>query len=158
MENEEPKLVIQSHYNYVYEFLSRNGITTLILFVLGIVAANAGVFLQYLIIAIVYMVFLVGSTIYNKLKYDANTYSFYKDKVIYTDSFFHKEQKEIKYTDIKEIRYNQLFLQIPFKIGDITLSTNSGKFLDNGIHIWGVKDIQNEYQKLIKILDAKEQK
>ena len=40
MEKNTPKLVIRAEYNYLYEFLDRNGITTLILIILLIILKN----------------------------------------------------------------------------------------------------------------------
>lgn len=153
MEKKQPKLVVKSEYNYLYEFLDRNGVTTFILLILLFICIKANLLLQYLVMAGIYIIFLIGSTIYNKLKYNSNVYKFYEDKVIYTDSFINKETKRIKYSDIKEIRINQMFLQMPFKLGTIVISTNSGKFFDNGILIFGVKNVNEVYKKIGDILD-----
>lgn len=153
MENNKPKLVIKSEYNYLYEFLDRNGITTLILFILLFMSIQTKLILPYLIMIAIYIVFLVIASIFNKKKYNANEYKFYDDKIIYTDSFINRESKRIKYTDIKEIRINQTFLQIPFKLGTISISTNSGKFFDNGILIVGVKNVNEIYQKVENIIE-----
>lgn len=153
MEKREPKLVVKSEYNYLYEFLDRNGVTTFILLFLLFIAIKAQIIPQYLVMVGIYIVFLILSTIYNKLKYNANVYKFYDDKIIYTDSFINRETKRIKYSDIKEVRVNQMFLQIPFKIGTIVISTNSGKFFDNGILIFGVKDLKETYQKIEDLME-----
>lgn len=153
MEKKKPRLVVKSEYNYLYEFLDRNGVTTFILLILLFICIKANLVLQYLVMVVIYIVFIILSTIYNKLKYNANVYKFYDDKVIYTDSFINKESKRIKYSDIKEIRINQMFLQIPFKLGTIVISTNSGKFFDNGILIFGVKNVNEVYQKIEDIID-----
>lgn len=153
MEKKEPKLVVKSEYNYLYEFLDRNGLTTVILLILLFISIKAQIIPQYLIMVGMYVVFLILSTIYNKLKYNANVYKFYDDKIIYKDSFINKETKRIKYSDIKEVRVNQMFLQIPFRLGTIVISTNSGKFFDNGILIFGVKNLNETYQKIDDILE-----
>jgi len=153
MEKKQPKLVIKSEYNYLYEFLDRNGVTTFILLILLIISIKANLILTYLIIVSIYIAFIILSTVYNKLQYNANVYKFYDDKIIYTNSFINKESKRIKFEDIKEVRVNQMFLQIPFKLGTIVISTNSGKFLDNGILIFGVKNINETYQKIEDIIE-----
>ena len=153
MEKNKPRLVIKSEYNYLYEFLDRNGVTTFILLLLLFVSIKANLILPYIVMVAIYVVFIVLSTIYNKLKYNANVYKFYDDKVIYTDSFINKESKRIKYSDIKEVRVNQMLLQVPFKLGTIVISTNSGKFFDNGILIFGVKNLNETYQKIEDIID-----
>lgn len=155
MKKEEPKLVIKSTYNYLYEFLNRNAITCLILVILGIIAVQADVLLYFIIILIAYIVFLVGSTIYNKLKYEANDFKFYNTKLVYTNSLIHHEVKEVEYKNIKEIRYSQLFLQMLFKLGTIYIRIDSDKMFHMGIRIDGVKNVKEEYEKLAKILNAK---
>ena len=158
MEKNTPKLVIRAEYNYLYEFLDRNGITTLILIILLIIAIKSNIVLTYLIVVGIYIIFLILSTIYNKLKYNANVYKFYEDKVIYTDNFINKESKRIKYNDIKEINFNQMFLQMPFKLGTIIIRTNAGGFFNNGILIFGVKDVNETYQKMQEILEEWQEK
>lgn len=153
MEKKDPKLVIKSEYNYLYEFLDRNGITVLILIILLVIAIQANIISTYLVIIGMYLVFLVLSTIYNKLKYKSNVYKFYDDKIMYTNSFINRETKRIKYEDIKEINVNQMFLQIPFKLGTIVIRTNSGGLFNSGILIFGVKNVNEAYEKVNKIIE-----
>ncbi len=153
MEKKEPKLVIKSEYNQLYEFLNRNGVTTLILVILLIIAIQANIISIYFVIIGMYLMFLVLSTIYNKLKYKANVYKFYDDKIIYTNSFINKETKRIKYEDIKELNFNQMFLQIPFRLGTIVIRTNAGGLFNRGILIFGVKNVTETYQKAEKIIE-----
>lgn len=153
MEKREPKLLIKSEYNYLYEFLDRNVITVIILMILLYIAIQANIILAYVLMLGVYILFLLFSTVYNKLKYNANVYKFYEDKIIYTDSFINKETKRIKYEDIKEITVNQMFLQRFFKLGTIVIKTNAGTFLNNGILIFGVKNVNEQYQRIEKIIE-----
>jgi len=153
MEKREPKLVVKSEYNYLYEFLDRNGLTSVILVILLFISIKSNIILPYLVMLAMYVVFIILSTIYNKLKYNANVYKFYEDKIIYTDSFINKETKRIKFEDIKEIRVNQMLLQIPFKTGTIVINTNSGNFFMNGILIFGVKNINETYKKIEDLLE-----
>lgn len=153
MEKREPKLVIKSEYNYLYEFLDRNAITVIILIILLYIAIQANIILAYILMLGVYILFLILSTVYNKLKYNANVYKFYEDKIIYTDSFIKKETKRIKFEDIKEITVNQTFLQRFFKLGTIIIRSNSGTFFNNGILIFGVKNVDEQYKKIEKIIE-----
>lgn len=153
MEKREPKLVIKSEYNYLYEFLDRNAITVIILIILLYIAIQANIILAYILMIGVYILFLILTTVYNKLKYNANVYKFYGDKIIYTDSFIKKETKRIKFEDIKEITVNQTFLQRFFKLGTIIIRSNSGTFFNNGILIFGVKNVDEQYKRIEKIIE-----
>ncbi len=152
MNKEAPKFVIKSEYNYVYEFLSRNGVTVLILLFLLYISILSKILLTYLLMLAIYIIFVVLSTIYHKLKYNANVYKFYNDKIVYTNSFINKQEKRVRYADIKEVNVEQTFLQRIFKLGTIILRTNSGNILTNGIFIYGVKNIDEQYKKMEEIM------
>ena len=153
MEEKEPIIVIKSNYNYLYEFISRNGVTTVILIILLVAVWKTSILPYYLIMLGIYLLFLIGSTIFNIFNYKSKEASFYQEKMIYTDNFFKRNSKTIQYSDVKEIRYNQLFFQIPFGLGTIMISTNSGKFFDNGVRIYGVKNVKEEYEKVSKLVE-----
>lgn len=154
MENEEPIVVIKPEYKFIYEFLNRSGITTVILLLLLIPVIRIGIMKYYLILMAIYIIFLIISTIFNKKNYASKTCKFYEDKLIYINDFIRHEEKEINYKNVKEIKYRQYFLQYLFKMGDIYISTNSGKFFDNGIFIYGISNIKEKYTEIKKIING----
>ncbi len=152
MSKEAPKFVIKSEYNYVYEFLSRSGVTVIILLILLYISILAKILLTYILMLAIYILYLIVFTVYNKLKYKANVYKFYDDKIIYTNSFINKQVKKLNYSDIREVNVGQTFLQRMFKIGTIMITVNSGNVLTNKIFIYGVKNLDEQYKKMEEIM------
>ena len=155
MENDEIKLEIKPTFKLLYEFIQNNALTLFILILLTIPIIQMKMILVYIIVLVIYIVFVILNLLYKYYRYKGMDYIFYQDKLIYTDQFFHKKEKEIKYEDIKEIRYSQTFLERFFKIGTIIINTNSGNFLYNGIEIPKVDELKENFDKIREVIDRK---
>ena len=99
---------------------------------------------------------MVAKTIYNAKKYKNSYYEFYSDKLIYNNKIKEDNKKEIKYTEMTQIKYSQTFLQTMFKLGTIIIYTNKEKILDKIIFINYVKDVKIVYEKILKVIGEKQ--
>lgn len=89
---------------------------------------------------------------YNRLYF----YRFYSDRLRYRDRYFSKKIKEIKYKNIKEIKYNQTFTQSRFKIGEITLITNDKNLLKKVVFLKAIPNVEKNFERIGEILDKKD--
>ena len=99
---------------------------------------------------------MVAKTIYNAKKYKNSYYEFYSEKLIYNNKIKEDNKKEIKYTEMTQIKYSQTFLQTMFKLGTIIIYTNKEKILDKIIFINYVKDVKIVYEKILKVIGEKQ--
>ena len=155
MEKDEIKMEIKPTFKLLYEFIQNNALTLVILILLTIPIIQMKMILVYSIILVGYAVFIILNLVYKRFRYKGMNYIFYQDHLIYTDQFFHKNEIEIKYNDIKEIRYSQTFLERFFKIGTIIINTNSGNFLYNGIEIPKIDNLKENFDKMREVIDTK---
>lgn len=127
----------------------------ILIFSLMIGLMNVGVGLGiFLFCFIIMAIILAIKTAINKKQYDNFCYDFYKTKVIYTDSFLNRSEKEVKYRYIREVTMRQTFFQRFFGIGSIILFTNAETGYGNGIYIMSVESVQDVYRDIKSIIDV----
>lgn len=81
-------------------------------------------------------------------------YKFYKDKLEYRDTYFRKKTKEVNYSDFKEIRYSQRFIQSKFNLGEIYISTNSKNLFNRFLILKLIPDVEENYEKIVKLFNT----
>ena len=101
------------------------------------------------------IIYLIINAAYNKVKYRNSFYKFYSDKLVYNNKIKDDNEKEIKYTEMTQIKYGQTFLQTVFKLGTIMIYTNNKKITQRIIFINGVKDVKLVYEKILKVIGEK---
>ena len=157
MNKKDAKLKIKSRYNVIFDFLYNHATTLLIIILILVVLVSKYQLVGIgTVILIGYLVYLVAKTIYNAKKYKNSYYEFYSDKLIYNNKIKEDNKKEIKYTEMTQIKYSQTFLQTMFKLGTIIIYTNKEKILDKIIFINYVKDVKIVYEKILKVIGEKQ--
>lgn len=157
MNKKDAKLKIKSRYNVIFDFLYNHAITLLIIILILVVLVSKNQLVGIgTVILIGYLVYLVAKTIYNAKKYKNSYYEFYSDKLIYNNKIKEDNKKEIKYTEMTQIKYSQTFLQTMFKLGTIIIYINKEKILDKIIFINYVKDVKIVYEKILKVIGEKQ--
>lgn len=153
---EEAKLIIKPKYNVVFSFLY-NHVTTLliIILILAVLIAEKQLIGYGVAILVIYVIYLIINVVYNKIKYRKSFYKFYSDKLVYNNKIKDDTEKEVKYTDMTQIKYGQTTLQTIFKLGTIMIYTNNKKLTQKIIFINGVRDVKIVYDKILKVLGEK---
>jgi membrane protein YdbS with pleckstrin-like domain len=153
---EEVKLTIKPKYNVVFSFLYNHVTTLLIIILILVVLISENQLIEYgIAILVIYVIYLIINAIYNKVKYRNSFYKFYSDKLVYNNKIKDDDEKEVKYTEMTQIKYGQTFLQTVFKIGTIMIYTNNKKITQRIIFINGVKDVKLVYEKILKVIGEK---
>lgn len=155
--NEELKkeaiVEIRPKFNGVYDFLENHVSTFVIVLLVTLtmivqnVMPNVGI-----TIIVIYLAYLIGITIYKVKAYKSSEYKFFKDKLIYNNKI-NPEFVELKYTDLQEIKWSQTFFQGLFKMGILIIKTNNKKLTKRYILIRNVKDVSEQYDKIVEILE-----
>lgn len=79
-------------------------------------------------------------------------YIFYGDRVVYKDSFWGAKEKEIKYENIREIRYCQKIFEKKFDLGTIIFYTTANTGSNYGLNICDLDNGYESYQKIKEIV------
>ncbi len=152
---EEIKLTLQPKYNILFNFLYKHAATFVIVLLILIVLIAQNELVEYgVAILVIYVLYLIANTIYNKIKAKNTVFNFYANRLEYNNKFRDKDLITINYKEITQVRYGQTFLQAVFKIGTIMIYTNDKKISRKWIFINGVKDVKMIYEKLINIIDG----
>ena len=81
---------------------------------------------------------------------------FYENKIVYTfDFMFIHKRKTYSYSEIKDIVYNQKWLQKKFGLGTLTVISKKSRIIFKGFVIEDVADIENVFKELSKIIGNK---
>lgn len=118
-------------------------------------------------ISIIVLIGIIIKLIFEKKQYDNLEYNLYRNRLEYIDSFINKEEKILKYKNIREVTMSQSLLERMFSIGTIKIYTNaSGGYSSNnhgemntknGIVIHCVTNVREEYEKIKQIIDLNNQ-
>lgn len=125
---------------------------------ISIIAKNPLVFIG----CILFVLVMLGISLYFSKRIAIGTKCvFYETKVIYTfDFLFIHTKKTIKYSDIKDITYNQSSgfkkrLQKKFGLGNIAVIDKKSKIIFNGFIINDVANIEDVFKKLTQLVGDK---
>lgn len=157
-EKEKPLLTIKTKYNVIYNFLNKHATTfVIIVFILIVLIAQKELVEYGVLILVIYLIYLILITIYNKRKARESIYNFYENRLEYNKKINNDDLEKVLYTDITQINYSQTFSQSVFKIGTITIYTKNEKITKRLIIINEVRDVKFVYEKILEILGEKEE-
>lgn len=157
-EKDKPLLTIKPKYNVIYNFLNKHAATfVIIVFILIALIAQQELVEYGVLILVIYIIYLIIVTIYNKRKARESIYNFYEDRLEYNKKINNDDLEKVLYTDITQINYAQTFSQSIFKIGTITLHTKNEKISKRLIVMNEVRDVKFVYEKILEILGEKEE-
>lgn len=150
-----PLLSLKIKYNVLFNFLY-NHVTTLliILLIVGVLIAENQLVGYGIAILVIYLLYLIISAIYNRIKYRNSIYNFYSDRLEYNNKI-NDDLQTVKYVNMTQIKYGQTFLQTLFKIGNIVIYTDDKKITKRLIIIHDVKNVKMIYEKILKIMGEK---
>ncbi len=104
------------------------------------------------VIASIFVIITVVIIIFLKSKRNNKYfYRFYSDRFTYIDTFWGRKAKVVKYSDFKEVRYNQGYLQSKFNVGEIYILTNRKNLFDRILLLKSIPDVEKNYEKILKI-------
>lgn len=107
--------------------------------------------------AIFLLIIVIGNEIVRYFSYKKIEYNFYKNKLEYRDGFINIEEKEIKYSAVREVVMSQNIIERLFGLGTIRIytSASNGTSSANGIMIHALPNLKENYNNIKKIIDIK---
>lgn len=106
----------------------------------------------YLVLGIALILSYIMKLVLNYIDYKNTEYNFYDTKVVFKNGFLEKQEKEVKYDDIREVTMSQRVSERIFKIGTIRLYTNASSY-NNGIFIHCIENVEENYRIVKKLKD-----
>lgn len=111
------------------------------------------------IIMLLILIKTIVSIIVQSVQYKHISYKFFKDHMIYEDDFLNQRVKNIDYSNIKELEIRRTVLDRILGFGVIIIYTNAENKRNNGMVIYGIKNPDEMYTKINKIVnDSKNSK
>lgn len=104
-----------------------------------------------IIILLIFGTFVVLKCARNKKYF----YKFYTDKFTCSNRFFSNKIKEIRYENIKDIRYSQGFLQSKFNLGEIYIETKHTPVFMKITALKNVPNVKKNFEKISEIVNPK---
>lgn len=117
---------------------------------------------RYFIIIAILFIFMIIYYFLEKEQFKKIKYDFYSYKYIYTNDFWGKYIKEIKYKDIEDVFVKQNSIQKLFHLGTIKMITKISRLVEtkhginivkDNVSINSIQNVQKEYEKIIEIVD-----
>lgn len=113
--------------------------------------------LPYFICSILFFGVIIGIDLFIKKKRALGTkINFYETKIVYCfDFLFIHKRKTLKYEEIKDIGYNQTWLQKKFNLGALIVFSKKSGFVFNGIRINDIANIKDTFKKIAQTIGDK---
>lgn len=149
MVEEEVIMEIKPKYKIGYNIVTHFIDFAIIIAIIVILGVKVNIWASLIIVL---LVFILGWTIYfiaNNAKYKKFYYKFYKNKLVYHNSMWRKNPREVSYEDLKEIRYNQSFIQNKFNTGEIYIHMGIYRM----ITLSYIENVEKQYDDLCKLFN-----
>ena len=161
-------------FNIIYKIFSTIFLYFWVAFLIYIGAtynkSNKGHYIDYKIYLVVISVIFIFMIVYyflDKKQLKKIKYNFYSHKFEYINKFWGTYMKEMRYNDIETIFIKQNPIQKIFNIGTIKLITKMSRLIRNRngwdvvkehFSINNIKNVENEYEKIMEIVDDEKYK
>lgn len=168
IEDNQIKYELKPEFNIPYKLITSIGTAILYMFLICYIFDLYRFWFIYpvsiLITVGIMAIYVIVKMILEKMQYNVLEYNFYTTKVEYKDGFLNKEEKELKYKNVREVTMAQNVLERICGIGTIRIYTNatSGVYNGNnhnsmrgrnGIYIHCVENVRKQYEKIKEIID-----
>ncbi|MCI8277234.1 MAG: PH domain-containing protein [Clostridia bacterium] len=154
-------------FNFGYKFIAIFFNTLVYALLIGYICSEIIVALALYIpiiglvclLAILFVTFI--RLLFENLEYSKLEYNFYRTKLEYKDGFLNKQEKTLKYKNVREVTMTQNIIERIFKIGKIRIFTNASSGVAynnknkniNGVVVHCIKNVNEEYKKVKELVD-----
>ena len=108
-----------------------------------------------MIVVIVFSIILfIARIVMQVLEYKGMSYKFYKNCMVFENNFLSQTKKTIEYPNIKEVEIRRTVMDRIMNYGVIILYTSAEKTFGNATIIYAIKDTQNHYNEIEKLIHA----
>lgn len=135
-------------YNFWLDFLEKHVGSIILVAVAGFIVPK-DIVKYYILIVVLYAIWILISSIYNRKKINSTQLSIYEDKLVYEINFLKQERREIFYNEISDLKYTQRQISNMFNIGELFIVVRDKSFFNNILTIKGI----NNYKEVIEQLE-----
>lgn len=108
-----------------------------------------------IIVAIVFAIILcIARIAIQILEYNGMSYKFYKNCMIFENSFLNQTRKTIEYADIKEVEIRRTIMDRIMNYGVIILYTSAEKAFGNATILYAIKNTQEHYNNIESLIHS----
>ncbi len=108
------------------------------------------------VVGLVFLLFsilmFIVRIVMQSLEYKGIKYTFYKECLVYENSFLNQTKKTIEYSNIREIEIRRTLIDRILNYGVIIIYTNAEKGYGSATVIYAVKDIERHYNNIENIV------
>lgn len=105
-----------------------------------------------LIIMIFMILMAIARVILQSLEYKGIKYRFYKDCLVFENSFLNQTRKTIEYSNIKEIEIRKTIMDRILNYGVIIIYTNADKGFGSATILYAIKNTEEHYNNIESIV------
>ncbi len=105
-----------------------------------------------LIILIFMILMAIARIILQSLEYKGIKYKFYKDCLVFENSFLNQTRKTIEYSNIKEIEIRKTIMDRILNYGVIIIYTNADKGFGSATILYAIKNTEEHYNNIENIV------
>lgn len=105
-----------------------------------------------LIILIFMILMAIARIILQSLEYKGIKYKFYKDCLVFENSFLNQTRKTIEYSNIKEIEIRKTIMDRILNYGVIIIYTNADKDFGSATILYAIKNTEEHYNNIESIV------
>lgn len=105
------------------------------------------------LIILVFMILMaIARIVLQSLEYKGIKYKFYKDCLIFENSFLNQTRKTIEYSNIKEIEIRKTIMDRILNYGVIIIYTNADKGFGSATILYAIKNTEEHYNNIESIV------
>ena len=154
MQNQDILFEIKPKYNIPYSIIIHFWDILIFGIVLVILGMQPAMTKNIIIISIALVIICVIVMLLKSRRNKLYFYKFYPDRFKYRNTYFGNKVKEIKYKEIKEVRYNQTFLQSKFNLGELCIITNDKNILKRILFLKSIPNVQKNYERIVNLFNT----
>ncbi len=106
----------------------------------------------FLIILIFMIIMTIARIALQALEYNGIKYTFYKDCLVFENSFLNQTRKTIEYANIKEIEIRKTIIDRILNYGVIIIYTNADKGFGSATILYAIKNTEEHYNNIESII------
>ncbi len=154
MQKQDVLFEIKPKYNILYSIITHFWDILIFAVVLVLLGMQPAMKKNIIIISIALIMICVIVMLLKSKRNKSYFYRFCSDRFEYFNTYFGNKVKEIKYEEIKEVRYNQTFLQSKFNLGEIIIITNDKHILKKMLFLQSIPNVQKNYERIVNLFNT----
>ena len=104
-----------------------------------------------LVVGLLFLIYGLMNLLYSKISINSGICTVYHSRLVYSYGVLKKKTKEIPFSEIEEIYYNQGNLQKMFNVGTLVVKRRTMNIMERFVYIESVKNIEKVFEKVNQV-------